>query len=165
MAAVSIPLTTWLWSIRENHITDTLSLTESVWEQGAKTNGPIQYNVGPEWSWQKLQQPNSPTKLVWEDLTNLQKPETGRVKTLWKWRELNSVTGKGVWTSKVTTINQIDGKPHISETILVSCDASVKVTHTCATVTPKWRAPMDRATRGLSPITRTHLLLRALPAC
>ena len=112
-----------------------------------------------------LQQPYSPTKLVWEDLTNLQKPETGRLKPLWKWREMNSVTGKGMWTSKVTTINQIDGKPLISETLLVSCDASVKVTHTCATVTPKWRAPTDQPTRGLSPITRTHLLLRALPAC
>ena len=55
MAAVSIPPTTRLWSIRENHITDTLPLTESVWEQGGKTNGPIQYNVGLEWSWQKLQ--------------------------------------------------------------------------------------------------------------
>ena len=55
MAAVSIPPTTWLWSIRENHITDTLSVTESVREQGGKTNGPIQYNVGLEWSWQKLQ--------------------------------------------------------------------------------------------------------------
>ena len=41
-----------------------------------------------------LQQPNSPTKLVWEDLTNLQKPETGRVMPLWKWCEMNLVTGK-----------------------------------------------------------------------
>ena len=41
--------------INQRDITDTLPLTESVWEQGGKTNGPILYNVGLEWSWQKLQ--------------------------------------------------------------------------------------------------------------